>query len=401
MASRGNAIRAIVSMNIAISESLLTFSKNYLEALRYVLYWLKEKRINPNKNNVISIIHKALYNTLKSYNLPSKIARDCYRNALSIYKGWYNNPKKGRFPRIFKPTIWLTPRLSYTVNFNDMFVKISKIGEFKILGYPRNYKGYLSWEMKEARLVFNNGKAFLKITFEKLIQKIEPKGSIAVDINMKSIIVGKDDNNYVNIPTRINEIHRYKSLAEYLQIKYSKRWKENKNIKRRIMTFHIKAKNIAEDFARKVSKRIIEEAIKMNANVIKLENLRNLIKNVKRLHKKFRDKLYLMQYRKIQYWIDWQAKKHNLLIKYVYAAYSSIKCPKCKNKMKEISYRWLKCKCGYENNRDIIAIVNLNGRGSLSLSTAPQMRDVAPNQLRGTLAIHGGEEVRWSIQIGF
>jgi transposase len=108
-----------------------------------------------------------------------------------------------------------------------------------------------------------------------------------------------------------------------------------------------------------------------------------------------------MQYRKIQYWIDWQAKKHNLLIKYVYAAYSSIKCPKCKNKMKEISYRWLKCKCGYENNRDIIAIVNLNGRGSLSLSTAPQMRDVAPNQLRGTLAIHGGEEVRWSIQIGF
>jgi transposase len=53
--------------------------------------------------------------------------------------------------------------------------------------------------------------------------------------------------------------------------------------------------------------------------------------------------------------------------------------------MKEIYYRWYKCKCGYENNRDIIAIINLNG-GSLSLSTAPQMRDVIPNQLRGTLA---------------
>jgi transposase len=93
-----------------------------------------------------------------------------------------------------------------------------------------------------------------------------------------------------------------------------------------------------------------------------------------------------MQYRKIQYWINWQAKKHGLLVKYVYSAYSSITCPKCKNKMKEISYRWFKCKCGYENDRDVIAIINLNGRGSLSLSTAPQMRDVAPNQLRGTLA---------------
>jgi hypothetical protein len=47
-----------------------------------------------------------------------------------------------------------------------------------------------------------------------------------------------------------------------LQRKYSKRWKENKNIKRRIMTFHLKAKNIAEDFARKVGKRVVDEAIK-------------------------------------------------------------------------------------------------------------------------------------------
>jgi IS605 OrfB family transposase len=266
---------------------------------------VKRKRINPNKRNILSITHKALYNILKSYNLSSKIAEDCYRNAISIYKSWYNNPKKGRFPKIFKPTVWLTPKLSYTVNFNEMLVKISKIGEFKILGYPRNYKEYLSWNMKEARLVLNNGKAFLKITFEKFAQKIEPKGSIAVDINMKTIIVGKDNKNYVSIPTRINEIHHYKSLAEYLQRKYPKRWKENKNIKRRIMTFHLKAKNIAEDFAKKVGKKVIEEAIKMNANVIILENLKNMIKKVKKFHKKFRDKLYLMQYRKIQYWIDW------------------------------------------------------------------------------------------------
>jgi len=387
MTRRANAIRATVSMNIAISESLLVFSKNYLEALRYVLYWLKEKRINPNKNNVISIVHKKLYNILKSFNLSSKIAQDCYRNAISIYKGWYNNPNKGRFPIVFKPTVWLTPKLSYTVNFNEMFVKISKIGEFKILGYPRNYKEYLSWKMRESRLVFRNGKALLKIVFEKFIQKIEPKDSIAVDINMQNITAGKDENNYVKINTRINEIYHYKSLAERLQIKYPKRWKENRNIKRRIMVFHIKAKNIAEDFAKKIGKRIINEAIKMNANVIKLENLRNLIKNVKRLHKKFRDKLYLMQYRKIQYWIDWQAKKHGLLINYVYAAYSSVKCPKCNRNMNEISYRWFKCSCGYENDRDIIAIINLNGRGSLSLSTAPHMRYVAPNQLRGTLVL--------------
>jgi putative transposase len=223
MTRRINAIRATVSMNIALANTLLVFAKNYLEGIRHVLYWLKEKGINPNKSSILSIVHEEFYRVLKEeFNLPSRVAQDCNRNAISIYKGWYNNPKKGRFPRVYKPTVWLTPKLSYTVDFQEMFVKISKIGEFKIIGYPRNYKEYLSWKMKESRLVFNNGKAFLKIVFEKFMQKIEPKGSIAVDINMKEIVVGKDDNNYVSIPTRINEIHHYKSLAESLQRKIQK-----------------------------------------------------------------------------------------------------------------------------------------------------------------------------------
>nr|WP_231136392.1 zinc ribbon domain-containing protein [Acidianus ambivalens] len=46
----------------------------------------------------------------------------------------------------------------------------------------------------------------------------------------------------------------------------------------------------------------------------------------------------------------------------------------------EVSHRWFKCACGYENDRDVIAIMNLNGRWSLTLSTAPQMRDVIPNR---------------------
>jgi hypothetical protein len=51
---------------------------------------------------------------------------------------------------------------------------------------------------------------------------------------VRTIVVGKDDNNYVKIPTRINEIYHYKLLAERLQIKYPKRWKENRNIEKRI-----------------------------------------------------------------------------------------------------------------------------------------------------------------------
>jgi hypothetical protein len=38
MSRRANAIRATVSMNIALTNPLLAFSKKYLEGIRYVLY---------------------------------------------------------------------------------------------------------------------------------------------------------------------------------------------------------------------------------------------------------------------------------------------------------------------------------------------------------------------------
>jgi transposase, IS605 OrfB family, central region len=306
MARRGNkAIRATVSMKIAVSDSLLALVNNYVKALRFVIFWLKENVPNPEEKGVISKVHEALYEKLREeYNLPSKAAEDCYRDALSVYKGWYNNPRRGRFPRVYKPTVWLTPKASYNVSFERMTVRIAGVGELPILGYPRNLKDYLSWRMREARLTVKGDKAFLKVVFENGEEKVEPKESIAVDINMAEVVVGKDDTHYVRIPTRLEEVHHWKSLAESLQKKYPRRWRGNKRILHRIHSFHQKARRVMEDFARKVGKWVVEIAEDFGANIIKLENLRNLIKNVDRLPREFRDKLYLMQYHRLQYWIS-------------------------------------------------------------------------------------------------
>ncbi|BFI76473.1 hypothetical protein YN1HA_25710 [Sulfurisphaera ohwakuensis] len=72
----------------------------------------------------------------------------------------------------------------------------------------------------------------------------------------------------------------------------------------RIMHFHAKAKRIMEYFARKVGKWVVKVAKDFVVDVIKLENLRNMIKRVKGLPSEFRDRLYLMQYRRIQYWVE-------------------------------------------------------------------------------------------------
>jgi len=62
MARRGNkAIRATVSMKIALSEPLLALVNNYVKALRFSLFWLKENVPNPNEKGVLGKVHEALY----------------------------------------------------------------------------------------------------------------------------------------------------------------------------------------------------------------------------------------------------------------------------------------------------------------------------------------------------
>jgi len=113
MARRVKAIRATVSMKIPLSEPLLALVNNYVKALPFTLFWLKENVKNPNEKGVLEKVHEESYTRLrKEYNLPSKVAEDCYRDALSIYKAWFSNPKKGRFTRVYKPTVWLSHRLS-------------------------------------------------------------------------------------------------------------------------------------------------------------------------------------------------------------------------------------------------------------------------------------------------
>jgi IS605 OrfB family transposase len=156
---------------------------------------------------------------------------------------------------------------------------------------------------------------------------------------MSEIVVGKDDKHYVRILTRLEEVHNWKSLAENLQKRYPRRWRVNKRTLCRARSFHQKARRVMEDFARKVGKWVVEIAEDFGSNVIKLENLRNLIKNVDKLPSEFHDKLHLMQYRRIQYWIEWQAKKHDILVQYVSPSYSSVSCPKCDKRMVEVSHR--------------------------------------------------------------
>jgi hypothetical protein len=52
-------------------------------------------------------VYNALYRELRGFGLPSRVAIDCYRDALANANAWRNNSRRGRRPRVRKLSMLL------------------------------------------------------------------------------------------------------------------------------------------------------------------------------------------------------------------------------------------------------------------------------------------------------
>jgi len=379
-----------IGMMVSPEPTVLNLLKRYRSALNYSI-----EKIIKSKATSISKAHKLLYEELKNlFNLPSRIALDCYREALAVAKSWLRNSVKGRVPRVKTLRMWLSPKTSYRIR--DGFVEIIGGYRLRIIGWDKRYDSY---ENREARLVYKNNKMFLMIT--KKIPKpetIKPVDIIGVDVNEKKIVLA----NHVLVKefeTPIEKALHFRILAEKLQRKYSSTryiaWLRRRGILDRVKSFYRKSRNIVEDWAKKISKDIAETA-KSNKFAVAIEDLRNLIDSLRRLPKSHRTSLIMLGYRKLGYWISWQAAKRGVPIIVVDPRKTSSTCPICNSKLVENGYRRLKClKCGFEADRDLIGALNIRRKalikmgGLLAAPTAQQMTDVKTNRCWEPMSLQG------------
>jgi transposase len=247
----------------------------------------------------IGRVHNALYRELREwFGLPSRVAVECYRDALANANAWRNNPKKGRRLRVRKLSMLLHKGSGYRVK--EDYVEIIGGVKLKIIGLDRRYDDY---ENEEARLVYREGKMILRISKRiPKLQPYQPRDAIAVDINERKIVYGDDKINK-EIDAGVDRAHRWKLLAENLQKKYSSTrypaWRRMKEILRRIRSYHRKARNILEDWARKTSLKIVELALRLQYAVAR-EDLTGLINSLRRIESKdHRTRLTIMGCKRI------------------------------------------------------------------------------------------------------
>ena len=106
-----------------------------------------------------------------------------------------------------------------------------------------------------------------------------------------------------------------------------------------------------------VSKKIVQEAVKQNAGVIVLEDLKNIRKRIKG-KKRMRTRLHRWAFSQLQFQIEYKAENRGLRVIYVNPAYTSQTCSHCG--LPGVRQRnTFKCSCGNQQHSDLNASRNL------------------------------------------
>ncbi|MGC8607674.1 MAG: RNA-guided endonuclease TnpB family protein, partial [Vulcanisaeta sp.] len=153
MTAGGDGVLTLaVAWKVSPEPAVIDLLRRYRTALNLSIQVLIANRVTS-----MGKAHALLYDWLKStFNLPSRVAMDCYREALSIVKAWLRNPNRGKIPRVKTLRMWLTPNVGYRVKGD--YVEIIGGYKLKVIGRDPRYGEYPN---REARLVYRNGELYL------------------------------------------------------------------------------------------------------------------------------------------------------------------------------------------------------------------------------------------------
>jgi putative transposase len=103
-----------IGMGVSPEPGAIELLRRYNVALNYVI-----NKILDNNLKTLKQAHKILYRDLvEGFDLPSRIALDCYRDALANAKAWIRNPKKGK-------DLWLRDHQCFYIQDQDIGSKMA------------------------------------------------------------------------------------------------------------------------------------------------------------------------------------------------------------------------------------------------------------------------------------
>jgi putative transposase len=321
--------------------------------------------------------------------LPSHYIYTACQMACSIYKSFRKLRRRGRVrkdkPEFKKSVIMLDDHL-FSIDLEHWSVSLATPDgrvEVRLL-HGTYHERFRCMRVGQGWIVKRGSEIYLKVVFSKDIEIPEPNGkAVAVDINENNVTFGSN-NNIEQIKTRERVIRTI-----YFLKRRKLQSKPRLNEKPLLKKYRGREWRRIKEIYHRVADKIIEMARQGGATTIVLENLKNIRRNKK--SRELNGRLNRWSFRRLQYIIEYKAKINRLNVAYVKAKGTSSYCPICGGRLSPNGeYRRMKCrKCGYEEDRDFIAVLNLLKRYQMDVGSS----SVHPENLPMT---GGGKTIRYN-----
>jgi len=305
-------------------------------------------------------------------SLPSHYIYTACQMACSIYKSFRKLKRRGvakaERPAFKKQVVMLDDHL-FSLDLEGWEASIAVEGgrvRVRLLHgtYHEKFKGM---RVGQAWLVKRGSDLYLKVVFSKVVEVTEVnERAVAVDVNENNVAFGTMER-VVNVETR----ERIVRTAYFLKRRRLQS-KPRLNEKPLLAKYRGRERRRVEAIYHKIAKEVVAKAKEVGASTIVMEDL----ENIRRKYRKGRSKaingrLNRWGFRKLQRIVEYKAKLAGLNVVYVDAKGTSSLCPMCGGRLSPNGHRRLKCKCGLEEDRDIIAVKNLLRRYRMDVGASP------------------------------
>jgi len=357
-------------------------------------------------------LYGRLFHMLKeTYGVPDWLIKGVLKGVSTILSQWYNSGTfgKGHYPQVKAPRLsvlstWFFPDLDNLDKPRK--IKESKQGylwlpigvKLREIGMNISYmkkKGNKQFDWSDAKwaswsmLIYREeyDKFFLEIVLMKdaTPPRKEIKGFYAVDVNSEEIVSGTGDKylekrypTVISDPKASAKIDFYTEELERLRNEYPKQGnydplERRKGLRHRVWLIKRARNEIAKHHIVKIAKEIVDMALTLGDAIV-LEDLKGLQRKLieeSDMPKEVKAKIKIMDYYKLNKWLNSLAKQYGIPVIHVNPSGTSTTCPRCGSKMVQvedpvIGKRTMVCtnpKCGFKEDRDTVAIMNLAKRG--------------------------------------
>jgi len=130
-----------------------------------------------------------------------------------------------------------------------------------------------------------------------------------------------------------------------------------KTARRLLKKYSGREKARARDLCHKISRAIVDFAKRHGFGII-MEDLKGIRGRI-RYGRQMNRRLHSWNFRRLQFCVEYKAKLEGLPVVYVNPRGTSSLCPVCGGRLAPNGHRLVKCGCGYEDDRDVTACMNM------------------------------------------